>query len=696
MARHGPTRARAAAGLALTVVLASCRAPAPDRPAPAARPSRVHVTPATFAARARTAGRALLLGTHGTHQATLLPLAPAPSAVLVDVSAARPARPARSNARPLLVAAWLVPSEAPPAAPAPQPAPSVAAGTPALPLPDPPEPDISQAPVAWLALRAAAHALGQDLTELRLAAVAGTGTDATLHDPLAAPALAAGLMASLTGAPALPRAAVPPALLLPDHTVLVLSAAPPRKPRRKPRSGAQAQPDAQRHDRAANTERADAARPWDVRAAFALRTGTRLRGPWPVRADAMALSPALVEHLAARFLEHRGLLLPHWTVLLRLSPGERAPASLRTLVDSAQVQMAAAERARARGETFTAYEHLALAGPATTAAGVLWHVLAHLRAAEPAAAQALVEALAAEADAALATARALIQDIRPATLAGHLDLAGAVQEWLVATSMRSVAGALLAEHALWAGPAPAAAPDVAPESERRQLERAERLTEALAPAVLALAQARAHATRATDALLVPAPASAVPYQCAPAALAALAALDLAVSRSSPEPGAPDPAEPLQHARLHAALDHGQRWARGDVAPATVTAPAAPGAPSVPGAAAGLGLVFATPCARVVAALSAAQLARIERGRALLSRYATDKRLAALIPHADRAAREHARAALAATGAIPATSRLAFHSAHEHVRMDDPAGALTRFWAASLHAELAVTLARHPR
>jgi hypothetical protein len=697
MPRHGSARGLALAVLALAIILASCRAPAPDRPAPAAGPNRVHVTPATFAARARTAAGALILGTHGTRHATLLPLSPTPSAVLVDVDIdvdARPARPQARRGRALLVAAWPVPSGPAAAGTAPRPA-AIAAGAPAL-----HDPDMSQAPAAWLALRAAAHALGADLTALRLAATAGTGADPALHDPLAAPAIAAGLMASLMGAPALPRAAVPPALLLPDHTVLVLAATPPREPRRKAQSGARRGQGSPR--------RADSAGLWDVRAAFARRTGTSMRGPWPVRARDMALAPALAEHLAARYLEHRGALLPHWTVLLGLSPGERAPASLHTLAASAQDQVAAAERARARGETLIAHEHLAMAEPAAMAASVLWQALARLRASDTAVARLLVDALAAEADVALAAARARIQDARPATIAGHLAVAAAVEEWLVATSLRSVATALLAGHTLWAAPASGAPSGTAPGFERRQLERAERLAETLAPAVLALAQARAHATRAADALLVPALAPAAPYQCAPAALAALAALDLAVSRSSPErepdasPGqarGPGPAGTLESARLQAALDHGQRWARGDVAPTTVTAPAAgthsapTGAPSAP-AAPGPELVLATPCARAVAALAAAQLARMERGRALLSRHAAGTHMAALVPHADRAAREHARAALAATGAIPAASRLAFQSAREHVRTNDSMGALTRFWAASLHAELAVTLARH--
>ncbi|HWN68405.1 MAG TPA: hypothetical protein VNM90_12265, partial [Haliangium sp.] len=255
-----------------------------------------------------------------------------------------------------------------------------------------------------------------------------------------------------------------------------------------------------------------------------------------------------------------------------------------------------------------------------------------------------------------------------------------------------------------------------PGSERRQLERAERLIEALAPAVLALAQARAHATRATDALLVPAPppsSSAAPYQCAPAALTALAALDLAVTGSSAEPAPaereatehevaqPAPAGRPERALLQAALDHGQRWARGEAlsatgAPPAIASPSATGSPGLPG----LDLVFATPCTRAVAALAAAQLARVEHGRALLSRHVTGKtqgeHLAALLSHAERAALEHARSALAATGAIPAASRLAFQSAHEHARTSDPTGALARFWTASLHAELAVTLARHAR
>jgi hypothetical protein len=707
----------------LALVLASCHAPAPDRPAPAAhlaaRPSLVPVTPATFARRVLTPGSALILGTHGNRQATLLPLATTPSAVLVDIDvpAARPATSitaGTAGARPLLVAAWLVPAD-PPSTGTARPAPTAPAGAPALPLPDP---DVSQAPAAWLALRAAAHALGKDLAVVRVAAAAGTGADPALHDPLTAPAIAAGLMASLTGAPALPRAPVPPALLLPDHTVLVLAATPPAEPRRKARSGARREQAASR--RSGRDHGGHSAGLWDVRAAFARRTGTSLRGPRPVRARDMALAPALIEHLAARYLEHRGALLPHWTVLLGLTQGERAPASLHTLVASAQDQVAAAERARARGETLAAHEHMAAAGPAAMAASVLWQALARLRASAPAAARALVDALAAEADDALAAARARIRDARPTTLAGHLAVAAAVEEWLVATSLRSVAAALLAAHPLWAAspPGPGAPPGTAPGSERRQLERAERLIEALAPAVLALARGRAHAIRAGDALLVPAPARAASYQCAPAALAALAALDLAVSRSSPEPGpdaapgtAPGLAALLERARLQTAFDHGQRWARGDVAPAT-SAPAAPAAAApaarsvtAPPAAAspsatGPGLAFATPCTRAVAALAAAQHARADRGHALLLRHAAGpnlgKHLAALLPHADRAAREHARAALAATGAIPAASRLSFQSAREHLRTNDPAGALARFWAASLHAELAVTLARHAR
>jgi hypothetical protein len=205
---------------------------------------------------------------------------------------------------------------------------------------------------------------------------------------------------------------------------------------------------------------------------------------------------------------------------------------------------------------------------------------------------------------------------------------------------------------------------------------------------VALARARAHATRVDDAMLLPAPARARPYQCAPAPLLVLAAQDLAVSQASLPPAtAAGPAsdERLDDLRLRSVLAHGQRWAR--VAPAPAADAVLPDQSA---------LVLATPCARAVAALAAAQLVRAEHGRALLSRHATDVHLSALLPHADRAAREHARAALAATGAVPAAARQAFHSAREHGHTGDPAGALARFWTASLHAELAVTLARHAR
>ncbi len=267
-------------------------------------------------------------------------------------------------------------------------------------------------------------------------------------------------------------------------------------------------------------------------------------------------------------------------------------------------------------------------------------------------------------------------------------------------------------------------------------------TEALAPAILALARAQAHAIWAADALLLPEEATrhggevAAPYRCAAPALAALAAQDLAVSGASrglTAGASPSLAERLQRARLQAALAHGLHWAGGPNAathaahapgpdaathaahapgpdaathaagPNAATHAAGPNAatPAAPAAspsraAAAPAATFATPCTRAVAALAAAELARVEHGRLDLARYGTRARVAALVARADHAARQHAQAAQVATGFIPASTRLTFQAARQRARLNDPAGALVRFWAASLHAELAVTLARHAR
>jgi hypothetical protein len=702
-------------GVLAGVLLGACRAPAPARSDAAVRqPVQVRMTPAEFPARARQPGSALILGAGGTDRATLLPLAPEPGAVLVRAP----------GGRALLVAAWLVPALLAGGAPAG----SVAPGAAVAPAAGA-GPGVAQAPVAWAALRAAAHTLGKDPTELGLAVVAGTDAGAALRDPLAGPAIAAGLLASLTGSPVRPGGAVGPGLLLPDHTVLALPAAGKAAP---PAAGKAAPP-------AAGKAALPAAELADVRAAHALRTGTVLPGPWPVKAETMALSPALRRHLVARHQEHRQALMSHWALLLGLPPGERLPASLRALIDSAQPHVSAAERAHARGKVLAAHEHLIAATPAATAAAVLWQALERLRAGDTAGAQIVVDALAARAGSDVAAALGRIQDARPSTLAGHVHLAHAVEEWLIAAGMHAVAVALLSEHAQWFAPAPA--PDGAePGTERGQRAQAERTAEALAPAILALARAQAHAIWAADALLLPEDAArhggeaATPYRCAAPELSALAAQDLAVSGASRGLGAgapPNLAERLQRARLQAALTHGQHWAGGPgaataSAPGTATASApgaatpsapgtptasapgtptasgpataasAPGTPTASGPATAASGTFATACTRAVAALAAAELARVEHGRLDLARHGTRARVAALVARADRAARQHARAAQAATGFIPASTQLAFLAARQRARMNDPAGALVRFWAASLHAELAVTLARHAR
>lgn len=684
---------RVVAGVLAGVLLSACRAPGPARSDPAVRQLvQVRVTPAEFPLHAREPQSALILGTGpdsgtvGTDQATLVPLAPAPGAVLVRV----PGAPA---GRALLVAAWLDP-----ALPAAGAAPAAGAS-----------PGVAHAPVAWAALRAAAHALGKDPTELGLAAVAGTDAEATLRDPLVGPAIAAGLLASLTGAPVRPAGAVGPGLLLPDHTVLALPAAParPARPAAAGKPALPAAPGKAARPAAAGKPARPAAALADVRAAHARRTGTALPGPWPIEVTAMALSPAQRQHLIARHQEHRQALMTHWALLLGLSPGERVPASLRALIDSAQPHVVAAERAHARGKALAAHEHLLAATPAATAAAALWRALERLRAGEVAGAQAVVDALAARAGSDVEAALRRIQDARPTTLAGHVRLAHAVEQWLAAAGMHAVAVALLTEHAQWLAPEPRTpgtpGADAEPGAERGLRARAEHTAEALAPAILALARAQAHAVWAADALLLPdeeAGEVAAAYRCAAPELAALAAQDLAVSSASRglTAGAPPSlAERLQRARLQAALAHGQRWA-GEPAAATglVPAPASEPASGTVAAPSGAERAFATACTRAVAALAAAGLARVELGRLDLARHGTRAQVAGLVARADRAARQHARAARAATGFIPASARLAFQAARQRARMDDPGGTLVRFWAASLHAELAVALARHAR
>jgi hypothetical protein len=620
---------------AVATVAAACGAPA-GAVVPAA-PAVIQVQrryPAfAFGADARSPGLAVVLATGPGGEATVVTLAPTARAATLDPMATGAA---------VQVAT----------APAPD-----GRGTVRTALRDGGDGAIGWRAAAWTAALAAASALGKDPGAIAVTAEARGRVDAG-----ASGLVAAGLIASRVGAAVDPAATVA-GVVLPDGTLgpvvdvdaRIRAALAAGKRRLGVPPGARHRVSGRgRVDRAAEVRQrgGQLLEIGDVRSAYLVMTGQRLPTPVAVSAATMALDVGADEAARAELDSWTAALAPLWATVLELDSVGGVPAVLVDAARAARSAGQAAEVLRGRGQLALARGRLAEAWTYATAAATTWQVLVAASGGDVDGARARLAALAPAAPPVLVPAAAA------PTVVSALDDIAATQRAITAAAHQRLArdGAVAALGVLDRVAA-------VPPSPRRADEE---LARAALPAALAAARAQL-AERA-------APASP-------------AAASVRISDGQLEPRA-------------AALRDAATAILAAVEPT-----AAPGTTAV----ARLGLERAR--AGGVAGLAAAELAALDAWTGLALRTSLgaeiDPRtgravrvtaagaLPALLTAAERAARGHAAAAVAATGAIPREARLAYLEAHarQHGDLADKVAALAAYWRSSAWSQLAVALAR---
>lgn len=396
-------------GLVLVGMLGCASAPPPRPPALAGRTKQF--APLAIRDDAKLPGQAVILGTDGGIGSTVLALPALPARVTVDAMT-------QAGVVPIAVVAAPSPPGLPPEA--------IVHG--ALTVG---ESDVAAArwnAGLWAAAHAAADALGKDLTDLTFTA--------TPRGPADAPALiAAGFLASLTGA-AIDPAATLTGALGPDGTIgplggvneQVATALTAGKTKIGVPTGLRSAELVGRA-RARHAEIVELATLAD---AYQLLTKKPLPAPVAVDERDMALDADALRALDTAYAGWQQRLAGEWAALLQLEQAGQAPPALQAAIRLAKQRASEGEALRKAGLPHVAYGRIvdtwALASAANRAAGVL-RLAAAGRLDE---ARAAIDAIATS-EPSPASVLTEIGALRPTSLAGHLAMiagfAAGVRGW---------------------------------------------------------------------------------------------------------------------------------------------------------------------------------------------------------------------------------------------------------------------------
>jgi hypothetical protein len=560
----------------------------------------------------------------------------------------------------------------------------------------------------WSAALVAATTLGKDLHDVTFSAVPASPIDSAAASAL----IAAGFLATLTGAPIDPQATLA-GTLDPDGTIGPAAGIPEQflgalghgKTRLGYPSGmrlARSQVTGKDVDlvQLAKDHHAEAIELANVYDAYQLLTRHALPAPVPVGEADMALDPDTLGGLDAAYLAWRARLAGEWTQLLHLEQAGRLPATVGVLTRLAQDLGEQAEVLYRAGKLPAAYGRVLAAWVSAAGANATYAVLAKLAAGDV---DGAVAALAARDTADPGAILGKLGALRPATLSGHLAMVAAFQPALRGWSYHGFgAEALRATTQLLAGLQGKSA------AELGSAATAERIAGTLAPAVLMRLRTIAETTVADQELALE-PDQGVPYTGSPPHVARLAAAFQAEAAAALRHADALLVAPL--ARAAGITDDAARrrvaaaWPDYLIADALARLPSGD-LPRQLAASWGEGSVAWS------LLLLAGHAAAYHTAAFLLAKYDAlavhvddagridavehPEAFRALLANAGRTARATARAARIATGTIPVQARLAYQLAavEQTGSLDDQVNALADLWAASAFCRIAVMLARH--
>ena len=655
-----------------------------------AGPTETKVEPLAIEAAAKAPNQALILGTDADGGSMLLPLADGESSVTVDSMWVKLGPPATGGASPVRLTA------------APNPEGHVRVGI---------VEEFSggvgpqwRAGV-WLSAFLASTTLGKDLTDFRFTAESGGHVDGASASGL----MTAGYLAALTGTP-VDATATMTGIVNPDGTIGPVGGIPQKFTgsieKGKKRLG---YPIGMRHaldvdtgetvdlEKLAKEAGAEAVEVSDIYGAYELMTGQKLPRPVPVDDKEMELEDEVVEAFGAAYVAWQQLVSAEWDRVLELDGAGRLPQGLVTLAMTAQQEVQLAEKLRKQGMAPSAYRHMVDAwvyvASATTTSDILEQVLAgNIAGAKASLAE--LEGLT------VATEQALraIGAMRPDTMGGHLQMLSAYERAVAGlASYVHASQTALAAHQFLDGVA--TAPPVGPDGET---VLAEQVVTATAPAVLAIARAVASSRVAEESIAIEGVRS-LNYMCSLPNVKRLATSYQSAAR----------ANVTYFETLLSINDDAMRGQVAMMEPDYLTAYMAANLPSMPGLPETLKQEWGEKTLPWgLLQLASAQLAYFKASTLISKWYSLgvqndwitgraasvehEKAFMNMLATAERKARENARAAKVATGAIPVQARIAYQTARVLREGDlaDKLAALEAFWAASAYAQTAVMLARN--
>jgi uncharacterized protein len=556
----------------------------------------------------------------------------------------------------------------------------------------------------WLSAFLASTTLGKDLTDYKFTAEAGGHVDGASASGL----MAAGYLAALTGTPIDGKATMT-GIINPDGTIGPVGGI-PQKFRGAIEGGKRrlGYPIGMRHAvdvdtgqtvdlvKLAKDAGVQAIEIGDIHAAYQLMTGKTLPRPVPVSEAAMELEEAVVAAFEERYAAWQQLVTEEWERILELENAGRLPAGLVNLAALARSEVQLAEKLRRQGMTPSAHKHIVGAWIYAAAATSTSDLLEQAVGGDVAGARkslAELEALAASTEAVLRQVGAL----RPDTMGGHLQMLAAYQ--------RAIAGLAAYQHAEQATAATRGLLDELsrmPAARLGELDVAEKLVAVAGPAVLATPRAVASARVAEESLAIEGVQS-LAYMCSLPNVRRLATSFQSAAMANVT-------------YFEALLGIGDDRTRARVAslePDYLTAYIAAHLAKSPGMAATLrGEWGDKSLAWGLMTLASAQLAYFKASTLISKWYSLsvqndwlsgrplsvehEKAFLHMLGTAERTARENARAAQVAAGAIPVQARIAYQQARvlREGALADKLAALETFWASSAYSQTAVMLARN--
>jgi len=525
--------------------------------------------------------------------------------------------------------------------------------------------------VAWVGAFLATSVLNVDLADYRFDALNTGRTDRGAASAL----VAAGFLAALTGADVAADATVI-GMVNPDGTIgpvanLAQQVAAASKAGKK-RIGV---PPGQK-----TTGTVPVA---DLYGAYSLLTGRALPGPQPVDTGEMALPAAVTHSLADRYRAWRGELGKEWAQLVTLRAAGRLPGAIAALASTADARGRDAEKRLRDGAIVTAYARIVDAVTYARAANAVASVLSLVQTANLA-----------DARQRLTTLQAAAPDHAPIEALGRAQLRTIGDHLTAIAALAQATAGWSFERSATDGMATALDAlshlDGKTADELADPGLQEELMRGLVPPLLALARGTTRAQIAADLLTVARGQSAALSVPPPAvnqlasAYAAVAAADLA----GVDPQADDPDYLVAHMAF-------ELW-RKPTGSAAAMRDSWGAASATWGLARLAGSVEEYTAASVVVARNSSLAAHLDDDTGETVGVGNPVALAAMLPAAERAARQHAHAARVATGTIPLVARLRYQHARALAASKDAGdrvAAIEEYWASSAYSQLAVDLAR---